>query len=93
MLPELPELPEIQDHSLMALGRRGTLQTPLPAIGINIDHTELLGYNIRQIEAERLAQAIKVAYEVTRRQNAIARYRAAMLDRSMQYRAERRNWW
>lgn len=94
MIPDLPELPEVQDHSLMALGRRNTLQRPLPAIGIDIDHTDLLGYNIRQIEAERFQQAVAVAYEISRRQNAVSRMRAAYLDRALQYQAERkRGWW
>ena len=95
MIPELPELPEIQAQSVLALRRRGTIQTPLPAIGVpNLGTADLVGYNIRAIEAARYAEAIRVAFEITRRQNMIANARAREIDRQAQVAAQRRRgWW
>ena len=94
-LPELPELPEVQDQSVMALRRRGTLQKQLPAIGIpNLGTADLVGYNIKAIEAARYAEAVRIAFEITRRQNMIAAARVREMDRRAQAMAQRRRaWW
>jgi hypothetical protein len=91
--PELPELPEIVDQSLNAYMVQ-RLNTPqLPGIPI-LNSAALLGYNPRAIEAERLAAAMRVAFEITRRQNAIAAARAGEMDRAAQRLVERRRaWW
>ena len=95
MIPELPELPEIQEHSVRALRLRGTIQTPLPPVGVpNLGTADLVGYNIRAIEAERYAEAVRIAFEITRRQNMIAAARVREMDRRAQSMAQRRRaWW
>ena len=95
MVPELPELPEIQAQSVLALRRRGTIQRPLPPIGVpNLGTADLVGYNIRAIEAERYAAAVRIAFEITRRQRMLEMARARELDRRAQSLAQRRRaWW
>ena len=91
--PELPELPEIQEHSARAIRLRGTITNQLPGIR-NLDSTDLLGYNPRAQEAAELAAAMRIAYEITRRQNMIAAARAREADRIAQSLAQRRRaWW
>ena len=93
MVPEVPELPEIQAHSLLALRRRGTLSAQLPGVP-NLDTAQLLGYNPRAIEAARLMEAMRIAFEITRRQNMVMAARAREEDRMMQALAQRRRaWW
>lgn len=93
MLPELPELPEIREHSIRAIRLRGTIRDQLPGIP-NLNTAELLGYNPRQIEAARFAEAMRIAFEITRRQNMIAAARAREADRIAQSLAQRRRaWW
>ena len=95
MIPDLPELPEIRDQSVLALRMRNQLPIQLPAIGIgDLGTADLVGYNIRAIEAARYAEALAVAFEITRRQNMIAAARAREIDRQAQSRAQRRRaWW
>ena len=91
--PELPELPEIQEHSTRALRLRGTITNQLPGIR-NLDSTELLGYNPRAQEAAELAEAMRIAFEITRRQRMINAARAREADRIAQALAQRRRaWW
>ena len=93
MLPELPELPEIQEQSTRAIRLRGTIQKQLPAI-TNLDTADLLGYNPNALEAARFAEAVRIAFEITRRQNMIAAAQAREADRIAQRLAERRRaWW
>ena len=70
MIPELPELPEIQEHSLRALNLRRDLVTRLPAMN-NGSPAELFGYSARAQEAARYAEAMRIAFEITRRQKMI----------------------
>ena len=95
MIPDLPELPAIRDQSVLALRMRNQLPIQLPAIGIgDLGTADLVGYNIRAIEAARYAEALAVAFEITRRQNMIAAARAREIDRQAQSRAQRRRaWW
>ena len=93
MLPELPELPEIQEQSTRAIRLRGTIQKQLPGIP-NLNTADLLGYNPRALEAARFAEAVRIAFEITRRQNMIAAAQAREADRIAQRLAERRRaWW
>ena len=93
MLPELPELPEIQEHSTRAIRLRGTIQKQLPGIP-NLDTADLLGYNPRALEAARFAEAMRIAFEITRRQNMIEAAKAREADRIAQALAQRRRaWW
>jgi len=93
MIPDIPDLPEIQAHSISALRLRGAVQAQLPGIP-NISTNELLGYNPRAMELARYQEAMRIAYEITRRQNMIAAARAAERDRMLQQLAQRRRaWW
>ena len=90
--PALPELPQIQEHSTRALRLRGTITNQLPGIR-NLDSAKLLGYNPRAQEAIELAEAMRIAFEITRRQNMIAAARAREADRIAQSLVQRRSWW
>ena len=93
IIPELPELPEIQEQSTLALRLRGTIEKQLPGIP-QVDTADLLGYNSRAIEAARLAEAIGIAFEISRRQKMIMAARAREEDRILQALAQRRRaWW
>ena len=93
MIPELPELPEIREHSTRAIRLRGTIQTPLPAMQ-NLDLGDYYAVDPRIAELARFQEAMRIAYEITRRQNRIQAARASYADRMLQYQAERkRGWW
>ena len=92
MLPELPELPEIKQHSANAVRMRGTLAAALPGMPY-LGTEQLTGYNAREVERRKLQEAMRIAYEITRRQNAISAARAAYLDRMAQYAVERKRGW
>ena len=94
MIPDLPELPEIREHSVRAIRMQNQVPIQLPAIGIDIRTQDLVGYNIREIEAARYAEAVRIAFEITRRQNMILAARAREIDRQAQAAAQRRRaWW
>ena len=91
--PELPELPAVQEHSARAVRMRGQIRNQLPGIR-NLDSTDLLGYNPKAQEAAELMEAMRIAFEITRRQNMIIAARAREADRVAQALAERRRaWW
>ena len=92
MIPELPELPEIKQHSVNAIRLRGTLAASLPGMPY-LGTEQLTGYNAKEVERRKLQEAMRIAYEITRRQNAIAAARASYLDRLAQYAVERRRGW
>ena len=93
MVPDLPELPEIQEHSTRAIRLRGTIQSQLPGVQ-NLNSADLLGYNPKAIEAARFAEAMRIAFEITRRQNMILAARAREADRVAQSLSQRRRaWW
>lgn len=92
MIPELPELPEIKQHSVNAIRLRGTLAAALPGMPY-LGTEQLTGYNAREVERRKMQEAMRIAYEITRRQNAIAAARASYLDRLAQYAVERRRGW
>ena len=93
MLPEIPELPEIREHSTRAIRLQGTLPTPLPGI-TNLDGVDLLGYSSKSLEAARFAEAVRIAFEITRRQKMVSAARAREADRIAQNLSERRRaWW
>lgn len=93
MLPELPELPEIIDHSTRATRIRSTIQAPLPGME-NLDIGDFYTVDPRILERQKFLAAMRIAFEITRRQNQIQATRAAYADRLMQYQAERkRGWW
>lgn len=92
MIPDLPELPEIRDHSARAFIHRGTQVPAMPGIPY-LGTDQLTGYNAKAEENRRFQEAMRIAYEVTRRQNAIAAARAAYIDRMSQYAVERRRGW
>lgn len=93
MIPDLPELPEVVDHSLSALRRRGRITAPLPELQ-RVDLSDFYAVDPRIEERRKYQEAIRIAYEITRRQNRIAAARASFIDRLMQYQSERRRgWW
>lgn len=93
MIPELPELPEIREHSTRAIRLRGTLQARLPSVQ-NLDLSDYYAVDPRIAERKRFQEAMRIAYEITRRQNRIQAARASFADRMLQYQAERkRGWW
>ena len=93
MIPELPELPEIKEHSTRAIRLRGTIQNPLPAVQ-KLDLSDYYVVDPRIAERQRFQEAMRIAYEITRRQNRIRAARASYIDRMMQYQVERkRGWW
>ena len=93
MIPERPDLPEIREHSTRAIQIRGTIQAPLPGMK-NLDLSDYYVVDPRIAERQRFQEAIRIAYEITRRQNRIQAARASYIDRMMQYQAERkRGWW
>ena len=92
MIPDLPELPEIKQHSVNAIRLRGTLAAALPGMPY-LGTEQLTGYNAKEVERRKLQEAMRIAYEITRRQNAIAAARASYLDRMAQYAVERRRGW
>ena len=93
MQPELPELPEIQAQTVGALRRQDAIGMRLPPIP-ELNSVDLFGYSPAQIEAERYAAAMRIAFEITRRQAQIAASRARERDAAYQRLAERRRaWW
>ena len=93
MIPDLPELPEVLDQSLTALRSRGRLTAPLPRMQ-NLDLSDYYVIDPRIEERRQYQEAMRIAYEITRRQNRIAAAQASYIDRLMQYQAERRRgWW
>ena len=93
MLPEVPELPEVQEHSTRALRLRGTIQAQLPGVP-NLGTDRLTGYSAKALEAARFAEAMRIAFEITRRQNMEMALRAREADMRAQYLAQRRRaWW
>nr|BDD44004.1 hypothetical protein 26 [Paracoccaceae bacterium] len=93
MQPELPGLPTIQQQTLGALRRQDAIALRLPSMP-KLYTSELLGYSPKQLEAERYAAAMRVAFEITRRQAQIANARARERDAMYQRLAERRRaWW
>ena len=87
MLPELPELPEIQSHSTRALRLTGSLIKRLPQMH-DLNVVSLFGYDPRALEARRLAEAMRIAFEITRIQNARMRARSREEERYAQRWAE-----
>ena len=87
MLPELPELPEIQNHSTRALRLTGSLIKRLPQMP-DLNVVGLFGYDPRALEARRLAEAMRIAFEITRIQNARMRARSREEERYAQRWAE-----
>ena len=92
MIPDIPELPEIQNQSVNAIRLRGTLLASLPGLPY-LGTDQLTGYNAKEVERKKLQEAMRIAFEITRRQNAIAAARASYLDRLAQYAVERRRGW
>ena len=91
--PELPELPEIRDQSVSALRRQDAIGMRMPALP-NLYEENLFGYSPRQAEAERYAAAMRIAFEIYRRQAQISAAAARERDRGYQRLAERRRaWW
>jgi len=74
MIPDIPELPELQLQSLGAM----RLQTPQVPGMPNLRTESILGYNPREVEAARYAQAVAIAYEQSRIQNALMRAQARL---------------
>ncbi len=87
MLPELPELPEIQNHSTRALRLTGSLIKRLPQMP-DLNVVALFGYDPRALEARRLAEVMRIAFEITRIQNARMRARSREEERYAQRWAE-----
>ena len=87
MLPELPELPEVQSHSTRALRLTGTLIKRLPQMP-DLNTAALFGYDPRALQAQRLAEAMRIAYEITRIQNARMRAKSREEERYAQRWAE-----
>ena len=69
MIPELPEIPELQAQQIAAL----RLQTPATPRMPNLRTESILGYDPRAREAAAYAEAVGIAYEISRRQDALMR--------------------
>ena len=87
MLPEIPELPEVQSHSTRDLRLTGTLLKRLPQMP-NLNSVALFGYDPRALEAQRLAEAMRIAFEITRLQNQRMRAQSREEERYAQRWAE-----
>lgn len=77
MIPELPEIPELQRQQITALRLQNPPTPGLPHLRIE----SILGYNPRQAAAEEYAAAVAIAYEISRRQDAIMRANAREEER------------
>ena len=69
MIPELPEIPELQAQQIAAL----RMQTPGTPQMPNLRTESILGYDPRAQEAAEYAAAVGIAYEISRRQDALMR--------------------
>ena len=93
MIPELPELPEIREQSLRAFRAQDAIAMRLPGVP-NLQTDQLVGYSTRAQEAAAYAEAIRIAFEITRRQKSIEAAKAREADRIAQNLAQRRRaWW
>ena len=92
MIPDITDLPEIQAHSINALRLRDVIGVKLPSI-TNLGINKIVEYSARQMEIARLQEAMRIAYEITRRQNMIAAARAARKDQILQSLAQKRRTW
>ena len=77
MIPEIPDLPELQSQHVTALRMQNPQLPGLP----HLRTESILGYNPAAVAAAEYAQAVAVAYEATRIQNAIMRARARQEER------------
>ena len=93
MVPDLPELPAIREHSLRAFKTQDAASLRLPGVqGLRPVYAS--GYSPRQADAAAYAEAIRIAYEITRRQRQIEVAKAREADRILQSLAQRRRaWW
>nr|BDD47531.1 hypothetical protein 103 [Pelagibacteraceae bacterium] len=93
MQPPLPDLPEIRDQTVSALRRQDAIAMRMPALR-GPSAKQLFGYSPAQVEAERYAAAMRIAFEIYRRQAQISAAEARARDRGYQRLAERRRaWW
>jgi len=93
MIPELPELPAIREQSLRAFRTQDAIAMRLPGLP-NLYTEELTGYSVRAQEAAAYAEAVRIAFEITRRQQQIEAAKAREADRVAQNLAQRRRaWW
>ena len=67
MVPDLPELPVIREQSLRAFRTQDAIARRLPGIP-NLYMEQLTGYNAKAVEAAAYAEAVRIAFEITRRQ-------------------------
>tara|TARA_B100001778_G_scaffold112512_2_gene92133 strand:+ start:1964 stop:2221 length:258 start_codon:yes stop_codon:yes gene_type:complete len=77
MIPEVPEIPELQLQQLGAMRLQRPATPGLPQL-----RTEsILGYDPRAVAAAQYAEAVRVAYEASRIQDAIMRAKARREER------------
>ena len=93
MVPDLPELPKIREQSIQAFRTQDNVAMRLPGLP-NLSTEQLVGYSYKAQEAAAYAEAIRIAFEITRRQKLIAAAKAREANRIAQRLAERRRaWW
>ena len=93
MVPDLPELPVIREQSLRALRTQDTIKRRLPGVP-NLYMDRLSTYSAKAAEAAAYAEAVRIAFEITRRQKQISEAKARYADRVAQSLAQRRRaWW
>ena len=87
MIPEVPELPKIQLAQVAAINHHRLKALPgMP----HLRWESILGYSPREIQAREYAEQMRIAYEVTRMQNAVMKAKARARNRLAQKEAERR---
>ena len=86
---DLPELPEIKDASVGTLRLEGTLAKRLPSMPSG-DLNDLGFTDYKQVEAEKLMNDMRAAFDVTRQQSKRSRAIARAKNRQAQRAAERR---
>ena len=87
---ELPPLPEIADAAVDTLRLQGTLVRRMPPMPTG-DLPNLYFTNTRQLEAERYANEIREAYDISRQIDAYNRAVAKAQEYQAQKAAERGN--
>ena len=93
MVPDLPELPAIREQSLRAFRTQDAIAMRLPGLP-KLSTEQLTGYSYAAQEAAAYAEAVRIAFEITRRQKMIENAKAREANRIAQRLAERRRaWW
>ncbi len=86
---DLPELPTIKDLTVGTLRLEGTLAKRLPSMPSG-DLNDLYFTDVRRMEAEKYANDIKEAFNISRQEMSKNKMRVKARSRATQRQAERR---